>query len=81
MVRACNNYFIPYFICIQKQIRQIILSLVTNRLVFRYYRIQKSQPVVFAMASIGVMFVINAIVRIVIGPNDRNFFETTGENP
>jgi len=53
----------------------IILSLVTNRLVFRYYRIQKSQPVVFAMASIGVMFVINAIVRIVIGPNDRNFFD------
>ena len=53
----------------------IIFSLVINRLVFRYYRIQKSKPVVFAMASIGVMFVINAIVRIVIGPDDRNFFD------
>ena len=53
----------------------IILSLLTNRLVFRYYRIKKSAPVVIAMASIGVMFVVNAIVRIVIGPNDTKFFD------
>ena len=53
----------------------ILLSLITNRLVFRYYRIKKSAPVVIAMASIGVMFVINAIVRIIIGPNDTKFFD------
>jgi branched-chain amino acid transport system permease protein len=53
----------------------ILLSLVTNRIVFRYYRIKKSPPVVIAMASIGVMFVINAIVRIIIGPNDTKFFD------
>jgi branched-chain amino acid transport system permease protein len=53
----------------------IILSLVTNRIVFRYYRIKKSPPVVIAMASIGVMFVINAIVRIIIGPNDTKFLD------
>ena len=53
----------------------ITLSLVTNRIVFRYYRIKKSAPVVIAMASIGVMFVINAIVRIVIGPNDTKFLD------
>ena len=53
----------------------IILSLITNRIVFRYYRIKKSAPVVIAMASIGVMFVINAIVRIIIGPNDTKFFD------
>ena len=53
----------------------ILLSLATNRIVFRYYRIKKSQPVVIAMASIGVMFVINAIVRIIIGPNDTKFFD------
>ena len=53
----------------------IILSLITNRIVFRYYRIKKSAPVVIAMASIGVMFVINAIVRIIIGPNDIKFFD------
>ncbi len=53
----------------------ILLCLITNRLVFRYYRIQKSAPVVIAMASIGVMFVINAIIRIIIGPNDKKFFD------
>ena len=53
----------------------IILSLLMNRLVFRYYRIKKSPPVVIAMVSIGVMFVINAIVRIIIGPNDTKFFD------
>ena len=53
----------------------ILLTLATNRLVFRYYRIKKSAPVVIAMASIGVMFVVNAIVRIIIGPNDTKFFD------
>ena len=53
----------------------IILCLLTNRLVFRYYRIKKSAPVVIAMASIGVMFVVNAIIRIIIGPNDKKFFD------
>ena len=53
----------------------ILLSLATNRLVFRYYRIQKSAPVVIAMASIGVMFVINAIIRVIIGPGDKKFFD------
>ena len=53
----------------------IFLSLATNRLVFRYYRIQKSAPVVIAMASIGVMFVVNAIIRIIIGPGDKKFFD------
>ena len=53
----------------------IIFSIITNKLVFRYYRIQKSAPVVIAMASIGVMFVINAIIRIIIGPDDKKFFD------
>ena len=56
-------------------IATILLSLATNRIVFRYYRVKKSAPVVIAMASIGVMFVINAIVRIIIGPNDTKFFD------
>ena len=56
-------------------ISTILLSLATNRLVFRYYRIQKSPPVVIAMASIGVMFVVNAIIRVIIGPGDKKFFD------
>ena len=53
----------------------IIFSLITDKFVFRHYRIKKSAPVVLAMVSIGVMFVIQAIVRIIIGPDDRKFFD------
>ena len=56
-------------------IATILLAIITNKFVFNYYRFQKSAPVVIAMASIGVMFVINAIIRIFIGPDDRNFFD------
>ena len=53
----------------------ILFSLIIDKLVFSYYRIKKSPPVTIAMVSIGVMFVINAIVRIIIGPFDRRFFD------
>jgi len=53
----------------------ILFSLVIDKFVFSYYRIKKSPPVTIAMVSIGVMFVINAIVRIIIGPFDRRFFD------
>jgi len=49
--------------------------LVKDKLVFSYYRTKKSPPVVLAMVSIGTMFVTQAIVRIVIGPFDRRFFD------
>ena len=35
----------------------------------------KSPPVQLAMVSIGVMFVTQAVVRIIIGPADRRFFD------
>ena len=53
----------------------IIFSLLIDHYVFRFYRIKKSKPVVLAMVSIGVMFMINAIVRIVIGPKNIRFFD------
>jgi len=53
----------------------IIFCLLVDRYIFRFYRIKKSPPVTFAMVSIGVMFITNAIVRIIIGPNDRRFFD------
>ena len=56
-------------------IATILFSLITDRFVFRHYRTKKSTPVVLAMVSIGVMFVIQAIVRIIIGPDDRQFFD------
>ena len=53
----------------------IFYMLLIDKFVFRYYRIKKSPPVVLAMVSIGVMFVTQAIVRIIIGPFDRRFFD------
>ncbi len=53
----------------------IFYMLLIDKFVFQYYRNQKSPPVQFAMVSIGVMFVTQAVVRIIIGPGDRRFFD------
>ncbi len=53
----------------------VVLLVVTDRLVYRHYRRQKSAPVTFMIASIGVMFVTNGVVRFVIGPNDQRFLD------
>ncbi|PID50392.1 MAG: branched-chain amino acid ABC transporter permease [Proteobacteria bacterium] len=54
-----------------------LLMIVTDKLVYRYYREQKSRPIVFVMASVGVMFIMNGLVRMIIGPGEQNF--TDGE--
>ena len=53
----------------------ILYVLLKDKLVFSYYRTKKSPPVMLAMVSIGTMFVTQAIVRIIIGPFDRRFFD------
>ncbi len=53
----------------------IIYMLLIDKFVFSYYRIKKSPPVQFAMVSVGVMFVTQAIIRIIIGPTDRRFLD------
>ena len=53
----------------------ILYVLLKDKLVFSYYRTKKSAPVMLAMVSIGTMFVTQAIVRIIIGPFDRRFFD------
>ncbi|MGQ7844351.1 branched-chain amino acid ABC transporter permease [Granulosicoccus sp. 3-233] len=47
--------------------------LATDRLVYRFYRSKRSDPVIYLIASVGVMFVTNGIVRFIIGPDDQNF--------
>ena len=54
-----------------------LLVLATDRAVYRFYRRVKAKPVIFVIASLGVMFILNGIVRFIIGPDDRNF--TDGE--
>ena len=53
----------------------IIYMLSIDKFVFKYYRANKSPPVQLAMVSIGVMFVTQAVVRIIIGPSDQRFFD------
>ena len=53
----------------------IAYMLLIDKFVFKYYRIKKSPPVQFAMVSVGVMFVTQALIRIIIGPSDRRFLD------
>ncbi|NBR88751.1 MAG: branched-chain amino acid ABC transporter permease [Rhodobacteraceae bacterium] len=45
----------------------------TDRTVYRFYRKKKSDPVILVMVSLGVMFIMNGIVRFIIGPDDQSF--------
>ena len=56
-------------------IMMILYMLSIDKFVFSYYRIKKSPPVVLAMVSVGVMFVTQALIRIIIGPFDRRFLD------
>ncbi|MEI4234903.1 branched-chain amino acid ABC transporter permease [Roseovarius sp. D22-M7] len=49
------------------------VALLTDRMVFRFYRRQRSNPIVFAIVSVGVMFVLAGLIRITIGPADQSF--------
>ena len=52
-----------------------IFVLGTDRVVYRFYRKQKAAPVILVMVSLGVMFVMNGIVRLIIGVDDQNFVD------
>jgi branched-chain amino acid transport system permease protein len=49
------------------------MVLATDRVVYRFYRRVKAKPIVFVMASIGVMFIMNGLVRFIIGPGEQSF--------
>jgi branched-chain amino acid transport system permease protein len=49
------------------------LLLATDRVVYRFYREQKAKPVILVIVSLGVTFILNGIVRFIIGPDDQNF--------
>lgn len=50
-----------------------LLVLGTDRLVYRFYRKQKAAPVILVIVSMGVMFIMNGIVRFTIGVRDIQF--------
>ncbi|SFG65071.1 amino acid/amide ABC transporter membrane protein 1, HAAT family (TC 3.A.1.4.-) [Palleronia marisminoris] len=45
----------------------------TDRVVYRFYRRQKANPVILVIVSIGVMFIYNGVVRLIVGPGDQFF--------
>ena len=51
----------------------IALLLFTDRAVYHFYRAQKAKPVILVIVSMGVMFIMNGLVRFIIGPNDQRF--------
>ena len=49
------------------------LVLVFDRTVYAYYRKVKAAPVVLVMVSVGVMFIMNALTRVLIGVEEIQF--------
>jgi len=49
------------------------LLLFTDRVVYKFYRKQKAAPVILVIVSMGVMFIMNGLVRFIIGPSDQRF--------
>ncbi|WP_442772923.1 branched-chain amino acid ABC transporter permease [Paenirhodobacter enshiensis] len=49
------------------------LLLGTDRVVYRYYRTVRAAPVILVMVSVGVMFLMNGITRILIGVDEIKF--------
>ena len=52
-----------------------LVVLATDRMVYRFYRKNKAAPVILVIVSIGVMFIMNALVRFIIGVDDQNFLD------
>jgi len=50
-----------------------LLVLGTDRVIYAFYREQKAKPVVLVIVSMGVMFMMNGLVRFIIGPDDQRF--------
>jgi branched-chain amino acid transport system permease protein len=50
-----------------------LLLLGTDRAVYRFYRKKRAAPVILVIVSMGVMFIMNGIVRFIIGVEDIGF--------
>ena len=50
-----------------------LLLLGTDKVIYQFYRVQRAKPVILVIVSIGVMFILNGLVRFIIGPGDQRF--------
>jgi branched-chain amino acid transport system permease protein len=51
----------------------ILMVLSTDRVVYKFYRKKKAAPIILVIVSAGVMFIMNGLVRLIIGTDERNF--------
>ena len=50
-----------------------ILTLAIDKVVYRYHRERRANPVIFLIVSIGVMFFMGGLIRFIIGPVTKSF--------
>ena len=53
----------------------VSLILITDRAVYRFYRIKKIDTSILVIVSFGIAMIMNGITRIAVGPSSRNFFD------
>ena len=53
----------------------ISYCLIVDKFIFKFYRKQNSKSVINLIVSIGIMFFTGGLIRFIIGPGDRNFFD------
>jgi branched-chain amino acid transport system permease protein len=51
--------------------------LATDRTVYKFYRKKRVDPIILVIVSTGVMFVMNGLTRVIIGPAEQNFADGT----
>ncbi|AFX98982.1 branched-chain amino acid transport system / permease component family protein [Candidatus Endolissoclinum faulkneri L2] len=51
----------------------IVIALLEDQIIFRFYRKNRSTPITFTIVSVGLMFFMAGLIRIIIGPNEHNF--------
>ena len=53
----------------------ISYCLIVDKLIFKFYRKQNSKSVINLIVSIGVMFFTGGLIRFIVGPGGKNFFD------
>ena len=53
----------------------IFYCILVDKIIFKFYRRQNSKSVINLIVSIGVMFFTGGLIRFIIGPGDKNFFD------
>ena len=53
----------------------ISYCIIIDKFIFKFYRKQNSKSVISLIVSIGVMFFTGGLIRFIVGPGDKNFFD------